>query len=356
MATPLVFDDVFMHMVENNASDLHLAANTPPVIRIDGTLRHSPYPRLTSCEVQELVYSILTDVQVTRFERQHELDFGYQFRDIARFRANVYFKRGNVGAVFRTIPSSMPTLEMLDMPPIVTEFTKLPRGLVLVTGPTGSGKSTTLAAMIHEINRTRSEHIVTVEEPIEFLHENVMSIVSQREVGEDTDSFATALRFVLRQDPDVILIGEMRDLETISAAVTAAETGHLVFATLHTTSAAQTIDRIIDVFPPHQQSQIRNQVANFLEGIISQTLLPKIGGTGRVAAQEIITGTNAMRTLIREGKVHQMQGIIQSSSRQGMQTLEQSLRNLVKNGQVSVEEAMKKTSNPEDFKSLMEMI
>jgi twitching motility protein PilT len=258
-----------------------------------------------------------------------------------------------MGAIFRSIPTEVPTLDHLNMPPVVKELTNLPRGLVLVTGPTGSGKSTTLAAMINEINRTRRCHIVTIEDPIEFLHRHQKSEINQREVGADTESFTAALRHVLRQDPDVILIGEMRDLETISAAITAAETGHLVFATLHTTDAAQTIDRIIDVFPPDQQEQIRNQLSTVLEAILSQTLMPKLDGRGRCCAQEILIATSAVRNLIREGKIHQMASVLQAGSKVGMQTLDQALRALVTEGKVALEEAASKSSTPEDFRRLV---
>ncbi|OPZ80230.1 MAG: Twitching mobility protein [bacterium ADurb.Bin429] len=260
-----------------------------------------------------------------------------------------------MGAVFRTIPMEIPTLDKLTMSPVIHEFTQRPRGLVLVTGPTGSGKSTTLAAMVEEINRTQRTHIVTIEDPVEFLFNNKLSIVTQREVGADTESFGTALRHVLRQDPDVILIGEMRDLETIATAVSAAETGHLVFATLHTTSAAQTVERIIDVFPPHQQEQIRSQLSNVLEGIVCQTLLPNLDGRGRSCAQEILVCTAAIRTLIRDSKAHQITSVIQASAKYGMQTLDQALKTLVLQRKVSLEEAVKKASNPEDFKALVAM-
>ncbi len=351
----VILEDLLLMMVEHRASDLHLAVGSPPLMRVDGELQPMPYPVLRPNVVQPLVYSILTDIQITAYERHWELDFSYSLPGVSRFRVNVHRQRGSLGAVFRMIPCETPTLDKLKMPPIVKEMTERPRGLVLVTGPTGSGKSTTLAAMVDEINRTRRTHIVTIEDPIEFLHNNKMSVITQREVGSDTESFAIALRHVLRQDPDVILIGEMRDLETISAALTAAETGHLVFATLHTTSAAQTIDRIVDVFPEHQQDQVRTQLANVLECIITQTLLPTIDGRGRCCAQEIMIGTSAIRTLIRDNKVHQMPGVIQSSGKYGMQTLDQALRTLVREKKVTIEEAIAKSSNAEDFKALLAM-
>jgi len=351
----VLLDDLLSMMSENKASDLHLTVGSPPLMRVHGELTPMPFAVLKSETLQPLIYSILTDIQITRFERQRELDFSYTTPDNTRFRVNGHRQRGSVGAVFRMIPSETPTLEKLRMPPIVRELTLRPRGLVLVTGPTGSGKSTTLAAMIDEINRTMRTHIVTVEDPIEFLHNNKMSVITQREVGSDTEGFATALRHVLRQDPDVILIGEMRDLETIAAALTAAETGHLVFATLHTTSAAQSIDRIVDVFPAHQQDQVRTQLANVLEGILTQTLLRTIDGKGRVCAQEILIGTSAIHTLIRDNKVHQMPSIMQASGKYGMQTLDQCLRTLVLEKRVTIDEAIAKSSNPEDFKALLAM-
>lgn len=349
----VTLDELLVMMVENRASDLHLAVGSPPMMRVDGELRSMPFTVLTPNAVSEMLYAVLTDVQVTTFERSWELDLAYSLPGVSRFRVNLLRQRGSIGAVLRTIPVEIPSLDKLKMPAIVRDITDRPRGLVLVTGPTGSGKSTTLAAMIAEINSKKRVHIVTVEDPIEFLHKNNQSVITQREVGADTQSFAIALRHVLRQDPDVILIGEMRDLETISAALTAAETGHLVFGTLHTTSAAQTIDRIIDVFPPHQQEQIRSQLANVLEGIITQTLLPNADGRGRSCAQEILTATPAIRNLIREGKVHQMPSVIQASAKHGMQTLDNALKVLVLAKKVSLEEALKKSSHPEDFKSLL---
>ena len=351
----LTIDQLLLHMLQHRASDLHLAVGSPPMMRVDGELASMPFPILNPSSIQTMIYAVLNDVQVTEFERKWELDFAYSIPRVSRFRVNVHRQRGSVGAVMRTIPDETPTLDKLRMPPIVREMTGRPRGLVLVTGPTGSGKSTTLAAMIDEINRTKRSHIVTIEDPIEFLHKNKMSVVTQREVGADTESFAIALRHVLRQDPDVILIGEMRDLETIAAAVTAAETGHLVFATLHTTSASQTIERIIDVFPPHQQEQIRSQLSNTLEAIFTQTLLLNIDGHGRSCAQEILIATPAIRNLIREGKVHQMHSVMQASAKYGMQTLDTALKQLVLARKVTLEQAILKASNPEDFKALVAM-
>ncbi|HOF87405.1 MAG TPA: PilT/PilU family type 4a pilus ATPase [Armatimonadota bacterium] len=354
-AEELALDQLLLQMMENRSSDLHLAVGSSPMMRVDGELRPMPFPTMTPRAIQTMCYALLTDVQITQFERHWELDFAYSLPGVSRFRVNYHRQRGSMGAVFRTIPMEIPTLDKLAMSPMIREFTQRPRGLVLVTGPTGSGKSTTLAAMVEEINRTQRTHIVTIEDPVEFLFNNKLSIVTQREVGADTESFGTALRHVLRQDPDVILIGEMRDLETIATAVSAAETGHLVFATLHTTSAAQTVERIIDVFPPHQHEQIRSQLANVLEGIICQTLLPNLDGRGRSCAQEILVCTAAVRTLIRDSKAHQITSVIQASAKYGMQTLDQALKTLVLQRKVSLEEAIKKASNPEDFKALVAM-
>ncbi len=348
-------DDLLCQLVEFKASDLHLTAASQPIMRVHGELVRMPYPVLRPQHILDIMYAIITDNQMTEYERHHELDFAYSIPGVSRFRVNVYRQRGSVGAVFRVIPTDIPTLEKLKMPEVVRELTNRPRGLVLVTGPTGSGKSTTLAAMINEINTTRAVHIMTMEDPIEFLHSHKMGEVNQREIGSDTESFGQALKHALRQDPDVILIGEMRDLETISAAVTAAETGHLVFGTLHTTSASQTIDRIIDVFPPHQQEQVRSQLAIVLEGILTQTLLPNIDGKGRSCAQEILIGTPAVRNLIREGKAHQISSVMQAGAKYGMQTLDSALLALVKAQKVSLEEALLKASNIEDFRSLMAM-
>lgn len=348
-------DDLLTELVEFKASDLHLTAASQPIMRVNGDLVRMPYPILKPQHILDIIYSIITDDQMSEYERHHELDFAYSIPGISRFRVNVYRQRGSVGSVFRVIPTDIPTLDKLKMPDVVKELTNRPRGLVLVTGPTGSGKSTTLAAMINEINTTRAVHIMTMEDPIEFLHSHKMGEVNQREIGSDTESFTKALKHVLRQDPDVILIGEMRDLETIAAAVTAAETGHLVFGTLHTTSASQTIDRIIDVFPPHQQEQVRSQLAIVLEGILTQTLLPNINGKGRSCAQEILIATPAVRNLIREGKAHQITSVMQASAKYGMQTLDSALLTLVKEQKVTLEEALLKASNIEDFRSLMAM-
>ena len=348
-------DELLRLMMERKASDLHLAASSAPTLRIDGDLVPANQHKLGPKQVHELVYAILIDEQITEFEETHELDFAYSIPGLSRFRVNVHKQRGTIGAVFRAVPVDPPSLDGLGMPLVIKTFASKPRGLVLVTGPTGSGKSTTLAAMIREINVTRRCHIVTVEDPIEFLHRNERSIIIQREVGSDTKSFTIALRHVLRQDPDVILIGEMRDLETIAAAVTAAETGHLVLATLHTTSAAQTIDRIVDVFPPYQQEQIRVQLSTTLEGIVCQTLLPMSDGKGRCCAQEILVANSAIRNLIREGKTHQMLSVMQASASDGMQTLDQALKTLVLSAKVNPQTAMAVASSPADFQMFLRM-
>jgi len=324
------------------------------MIRVHGNLIPLPFEVMTPAKTQEVIYAALTDENIIRFERTRELDFAYSLAGVARFRVNVHRQRGSVGAVFRVVPMQPPTLDELGMPTVLRTLARKPRGLILVTGPTGHGKSTTQAAMIHDINRTRSCHIVTIEDPIEFLHRNDRALIIQREVGEDTESFQTALRHVLRQDPDVILIGEMRDLETIAAAVTAAETGHLVLATLHTTSAPQTVDRIIDVFPPHQQEQIRLQLSTVLEAIICQALLPRHGGQGRICAQEIMVATSAIRNLIRESKSHQIPSAMQSGAQYGMQTLDQSLSNLVAGGTISKEDALATCHDPEELESFLQ--
>ena len=351
----LHIDDLLRIMIESRASDLHLSVGCPPMLRVDGDLASINAEKLTPTRMTEIVYAILSDEQIGEFEEKWELDFAYSVRGLSRFRVNVHRQRGTIGSVFRAVPVDPPSLDALGMPEMLKKLAGRPRGLVLVTGPTGSGKSTTLAAMIREINVTRRRHIVTVEDPIEFLHRNEKSIIIQREVGSDTRSFSIALRHVLRQDPDVILIGEMRDLETISAAITAAETGHLVLATLHTTSAAQTVDRIVDVFPPHQQEQIRVQLSTVLEGIICQTLMLLADGKGRVCAQEILVATSAIRNLVREGKTHQMPSVLQSSGADGMQTLDQALKVLVQQGKVVPQLAMAVASNPQDFKMFLNM-
>jgi twitching motility protein PilT len=347
-------DELLRLMLERGGSDLHIAVGSPPGIRQRGDLLPiDTMPPMSPRGTQEMIYSVLSEEQRKRYENELELDFAYSIPGVSRFRANVFQQRNSIGAVFRVIPIDIPTMEELGLPKVCTYLAERPRGLVLVTGPTGSGKSTTLAAMIDHINSTRPLHIITLEDPIEFMHRNKMSYVNQREIGEDTHSFAGALRRVLRQDPDVILVGEMRDLETISAAITAAETGHLVLATLHTTGAPETIDRIIDVFPPHQQQQVRMQVSNSLQGVLSQTLLRSTDGRGRHMAMEIMLGVPAISNLIREGKTHQMETIIQGSGSLGMQTLDQSLKVLLNSGKVSFEEAIGKAKSPRELAQMM---
>jgi len=348
-------DEMLAEVVKREASDLHLVAASQPFMRLNGKLERMHYPELKSQHIKDMIYSVINEEQLAEFRQHHELDFAYSVPGLSRFRVNVYRQNSTVCSVFRVIPNIIPTLGKLKMPEIVRELTTRPRGLVLVTGPTGAGKSTTLAAMIDEINSTRQVHITTLEDPIEFLHIHKIAEVTQREIGTDTESFASGLMHLLRQDPDVIFIGEMRDQNTIAAAVTAAETGHLVFATLHTNSAAQSIDRIIDIFPPHQQGQVRNQLAIFLEGIITQTLLPNKDGKGRSCAQEILIPTPAVRNLIRENKVHQIDSVMQAGAQYGMQTLDQALVSLVKSKKVSLEEALLKASTADNFRSLMAM-
>jgi twitching motility protein PilT len=337
-------------MIERGASDLHVVCNTRPKLRINGDITDSRYPLpLTPKETLQLAYSVLTDQQKKRFEIEDELDFSFGLASLARFRGNVFKQRGSVSIVFRQIPFSVRSFEDLKLPPAVAKMAERPRGLVLVTGPTGSGKSTTLAAMIDRINRERHGHIITVEDPIEFIHRHQGCIVNQREVGTDTKSFAVALKYALREDPDVILIGEMRDLETIQAALTIAETGHLAFATLHTNSAAEAINRIIDVFPSHQQSQVRAQLAFVLEGIVSQTLVQKIGGKSRVMAAEVLVMNQAVRALIRDDKVHQIYSTMQSGKKYGMQTLNDALYALYMAREVSAEECLRVSADPAEF-------
>ncbi|WP_229842063.1 type IV pilus twitching motility protein PilT [Pseudolysinimonas yzui] len=340
-------------VVTEGASDLHISIGAPPMIRIDGGLRPiegmHPWDRE---RVAAALYSLLNDEQRAQFDDVLELDFAFTLSEESRFRVNFYLQRGAIGGAFRLIPTEIKTLVQLGIPDVVGEFAKLPRGLVLVTGPTGSGKSTTLAALIDLVNTTRSDHIVTVEDPIEFMHPNKRSLVNQREVGADTQSFNNALKHVLRQDPDVILIGELRDLETISVALTAAETGHLVFATLHTQDAGQTIDRVIDVFPPHQQGQVRTQLAATLQGVVCQTLVKKAGG-GRAVATEILVTTPAIANLIREGKTYQIRSALQAGRAQGMNTMDQHLADLVNAGVVSYGAASEKVHDHEDFKRLV---
>ena len=353
----MAIEELLARMVKDGGSDLHISSNLPPIARIDGNLKRYDMPPLTPDEVENLLFPMLTNEQRRRLEQDWELDFSYGIEGVSRFRVNFYKDKGNYAAAFRTITEKVPSFEQLGLPDIVRKTSEKPRGLVLVTGPTGSGKSTTLAAMIDYINTTRSLHILTIEDPIEYIHTSKQSIILQRDIGMDTRSFSNALRAALREDPDIILVGEMRDHETIALALTAAETGHLVFGTLHTSSAAQTIDRIIDVFPEGQQQQIRVQLANSLVAVFAQTLLPRLqpNGTkkGRVMAQEIMLVTPAISNLIRESKAAQIYSTIQMNQTLGMQTLEMSLANLHKEGKISLEDAMSRSSRPEELKRIM---
>jgi twitching motility protein PilT len=338
-------------MIERDASDLHITAGERPKLRVDGDIRDARYDRtLTPKETLTLAYSVLTENQKKRFETEDELDFSFGIQNLARFRGNCFKQRGCVSMVIRQIPFNVKTFEELGLPTIIQRLAERPRGLVLVTGPTGSGKSTTLAAMVDKINKERRAHIITIEDPIEFIHRHQGCIVNQREVGTDTHSFASALKYALRQDPDVVLVGEMRDLETIQAALTIAETGHLAFATLHTNSAAESINRIIDVFPSHQQSQVRAQLAFVVEGVITQILLPRAASKGRVMACEIMVATPAIRALIRDDKVHQIQSSMQAGKKHGMQTLTDALYQLYMTRQVSLEECLRVAPDQNEFR------
>lgn len=332
-------DELFKVMVENNASDLHITSGAAPYLRIHGDMKALNFRDLSNQDVQGLIFEILTEKQKKQFIEKWELDFAYTVQGVGRFRANVFMQRKGLGAVFRVIPEKIKTAQELNLPPAIVDIVEADRGLVLVTGPTGSGKSTTLAALIHHINMTRNLHIITVEDPIEFVHQNNKCLINQREVGSHTKSFANALKSALREDPDVLLVGELRDLETVSLALTAAETGHLVLATLHTNSAAKTIDRIIDVFPEGQQQQIRTMVSESLRGVVAQTLFTRADGQGRVAAYEIMKNTKAISNLIREGKIHQIPSSIQTGQKYGMVLFEKYVEDLVKKGKVSKKDA-----------------
>ena len=348
-------DDLLEHMVALGASDLHVSTGSAPVIRLNGRLqRIEEFPRLTPDDTQRLLYRILSTEQQKHLEIKRQIDVSHSIPGLARFRVNVYFQRESLGAAFRMIPTELKSLEDLGLPAQLHELAKKPRGLVLVTGPTGSGKSTTLAAVIDEINRSRDDHIMTIEDPIEFLHRHKGCLVNQREIGPDATSFGEALRGALRQDPDVILLGEMRDLETISTALTAAETGHLVFATLHTQDAPSTIDRLIDVFPAAQQEQVRVQIASTLQGIVTQTLVPTVDGKRRVAACEILLPDDAVRNLIRQAKVEQIYSVMQTGSNKGMQTLEQAFVELVSRGIITQETALARSSRPDQLLGLLQ--
>ncbi|MBN2083439.1 type IV pilus twitching motility protein PilT [bacterium] len=337
--------DLLQTTVEKKASDLHLTAGAPPYLRIDGELQPMALPKLTPPELKGLVYTMMSMKQIKDFELDKEFDFAYSVKSLGRFRVNVYKQRGSVGCVIRAVPTMKLNIEQLGLPAKTKELITLPRGIIFVTGPTGSGKTTSLASMIDYINNHRRCHIMTVEDPIEYLHQHKLCLVNQRELGQDTDSFARALRHVLRQDPDVILVGELRDLESMQAAITAAETGHLVLTTLHTNDAGQTIDRIIDVFPASQQNQIKLMLANSLQAIFCQTLCKRIGG-GRVMAYELLIATNAVRNLIRKGEIHQIKTTIETSQRVGMRTMNQSLIELVRKNVINIEEAREHTSDP----------
>ncbi len=351
----LTLTELLKKMTEMRGSDLHITLNSPPQIRVDGHMHPLPeFSPMNAADTKSLAYSVLTDAQKHRFEEDMELDFSFGVKGLSRFRANLFNQKGAVGAVFRAIPYEIRTFEQLNLPPTVQTLCDKPRGLILVTGPTGSGKSTTLAAMLDKINRDRSDHILTIEDPIEFLHQHKNCLVNQREIKADTHSFGAALKSALRQDPDVVLIGEMRDLETIEAALRIAETGHMTFGTLHTNSAAATINRVIDVFPAYQQSQIRAQLSMVLEGVLCQHLIPKAFSTGRAMALEILIPNPAIRNLIREDKIHQIYSMMQTGQeRYGMQTLNQSLASLYFQKQITIESALQRSANPEELEDLI---
>ncbi len=347
--------DFLKTLIEQGASDLHITTGSPPRLRIDGKLAPIDYPPLTPAETKTLCYSILTDAQKHKFEEHNELDLSFGVKGVSRFRANIFMQRGAVAGAFRTIPFNIKTFQDLGLPEVINELVKKNSGLILVTGPTGSGKTTTLAAMIDRINSERHEHIITIEDPIEYLHPHKSCLVNQREVTSDTATFHDALRYILRQDPDVVLIGEMRDLETISSALRVAETGHMTLATLHTNSAAQTINRIVDVFPPHQQDQVRVQLSFVLEGIVAQQLIPRKDGRGRALAVEILIPTPAIRNLIREDKVHQVYSMMQTGqSKFGMQTMNQSLYELYVKGHISYEDALARSTVPDELVTMIQ--
>ena len=350
----IALSELLRKMIEHGGSDLHITTNSAPMVRVHGVLRPLEYPELSPAETKQLAYSVLTDAQKHRFEESLELDFSFGIKGLSRFRANIFNQRGAVGAVFRSIPYEIRSFEELSLPPVIDKLCEKPRGLILVTGPTGSGKSTTLAAMIDKVNRDRHEHIITVEDPIEYLHGHKGCIVNQREVHADTHNFANALRAALRQDPDVVLIGEMRDLETTETALRIAETGHLTFATLHTNSAASSINRIIDIFPSGQQAQIRTQLSMVLEGIVTQALLPKANGQGRALAMEVLVPNAAIRNLVREDKIHQIYSMMQTGQdKYGMQTFNQSLASLYFKKQITLEMALARSSNQDELQDLI---
>ena len=350
----IALSELLRKMIEHGGSDLHITTNSAPMVRVHGVLKALEYAELTPAETKQLAYSVLTDAQKHRFEETLELDFSFGIKGLSRFRANIFNQRGAVGAVFRSIPYEIKSFEELGLPAVISKLCDKPRGLILVTGPTGSGKSTTLAAMVDKVNRDRHEHIITVEDPIEYLHGHKSCIVNQREVHADTHNFANALRAALRQDPDVVLIGEMRDLETTETALRIAETGHLTFATLHTNSAASSINRIIDIFPAGQQAQIRTQLSMVLEGIVTQALLPKANGQGRALAMEVLVPNSAIRNLIREDKIHQVYSMMQTGQdKYGMQTFNQSLASLYFKKQITLEMATARSSNTDELQDLI---
>lgn len=351
----ILLEELIFEMIKRKASDLHLVAGVPPQLRVDGQLVSYGKERLTPEVCQHLIYSVLTDEQKRRFEERGELDLSFGIKDMGRIRMNVFKQRGSVAAALRSISNIIPSFQELGLPPITEKVVNIPNGLILVTGPTGSGKSTTLASMIDYINTHKRCNIITLEDPIEYLYKHKNSIVSQREVGSDTHSFAQALKYIMRQDPDVILIGEMRDLETVSAALNVAETGHLVLATLHTPDAVQSINRIIDIFPPTQQQQVRTQLSFVIEAVFSQRLLPAIGG-GRVLACEVMIATPAVRNLIRENKIHQIYTLIQAGRHEGMQSMNQALAQLYQDGKIEYEEAMRNSPNVKELKELLEKV
>lgn len=352
MAAEIDIKELLQYAVDKDASDIHLTEGLPPTIRIDGLLVHTTYPALNRDSAKKMIYSILSDEQKVRFETELELDLSIFIPEVSRFRVNVHIQRGNVEAAFRIIPTKIKTSEELGLPPIVNELARKPNGLVLVTGPTGMGKTTTLATMVNLINNERRALIISIEDPIEYVHKHKKSIVKQREVGSDTRSFSNALKHALRQDPDVILVGEMRDLETVSTAITAAETGHLVLSTLHTPDAPQTVDRLIDIFPPYQQRQIMIQLSGCIQGVVSQQLLPKKDGRGRVAACEVMIGTAAVRSLIREHRTEQLMTVIQTGAQYGMISMDKSMKKLYKDGIISEETALARVKDRKEFERL----
>jgi len=354
-ASQIQLHQLLRAMIEKGASDLHITTGQSPLLRIDGAIVPLKLPKLEPVDTKRLCYTILTEEQKIQFEQNNELDFAFGVRGLSRFRANIFMQRDNVAGAFRTIPFKILSFEELGLPPIVPELANKPSGLVLVTGPTGSGKSTTLASMIDKINQEQRMHIITIEDPIEYLHPHKLSVVNQREVGTDTESFKIALKYVLRQDPDVVLVGEMRDLETIEAALTISETGHLVFATLHTNSAVSTINRVIDVFPPHQQQQVRVKLSFVLQGVVSQQLIPRMGSPGRTLAMEVLIPNPAIRNLIREDKIHQIYSQMQvGQEKHGMQTLNQALFSLWSRRVISLEEAQGRSLEPDELRMMME--